>query len=89
MTSGVWLWGGSVASVRVGVLWLLIYHVWTNQESLATLPLVLLLFPEALLLPGSVMWTTGLAVLFSVVLIAGSFLWVLMVSWAARRWRLS
>jgi hypothetical protein len=73
--------------VRVGVLWFLIYRVWTNQQSLATLPLVLLLFPEALLLPGSVIWTTRLAVLFSVALIAGSFLWALIVSLVARRWR--
>jgi hypothetical protein len=74
--------------VRVGVLWFLVYRVWTNQQDLATLPLVLLLFPEALLLPGSVTWTAKVAALFSVALIAGSFLWVVMVFLAARRWRL-
>lgn len=85
MTNRVWCWGTGVAMVRVGVLWFLVYHVWTNQQSLTTLPLLLLLFPEAMLLPGSVVWTTHLAMLFSAVLVAGSFLWVLILSFVTRR----
>lgn len=50
----VWLLGSGVALVRVGVLWFLIYREWTHQQSLETLPLVLLLYPEGLLLPASV-----------------------------------
>jgi hypothetical protein len=76
LTARVWLWGSVVALVRVGALWFLIYREWTHQQSLATLPLVLLLFPEALLLPASVIWTATLALMFSVVVIAGSYLWV-------------
>jgi hypothetical protein len=77
VTLTVWLWGGAIAAVRLGVLWLLIHREWAHQQRLATLPFVLLLFPEGLLLPGSVDWTARLAVLSSTVLIAGSFVWVL------------
>jgi hypothetical protein len=82
------LWGSAVALVRVGVLWFLIYREWTHQQSLETLPLVLLLFPEALVLPASVTWTTKLALMFSAALIAGSFLWVRMLTLLVRRCRL-
>lgn len=68
-------------------LWLLIYLDWTNQQRLATLPLVVLLFPEGLLLPRSVAWTANLGLLFSTALVAGSFVWVLMLSLVRRRWR--
>lgn len=47
------------------------------------LPLILLLFPEGLLLPGSVVWTAPLAIAFSAALIAGSFLWVAVLTLAA------
>lgn len=84
VTPRIWLWAGAVAAARVGVLWLLIHRKWAHQQSLATLPLVLLLFPEGLLLPGSVEWTARLAVLFSTVLIAGSFVWVLTAALVVR-----
>jgi hypothetical protein len=76
MTARVWLWGSAVALVRVGVLWFLIYREWTHQQSLNTLPLVLLLLPEGLLLPASAIWTAKLALVFSAAVIGGSFLWV-------------
>lgn len=88
MTARVWLWGSAVAFVRVGVLWLLIYREWTHEQSLDTLPLVLLLFPEGLLLPASVIWTAKLALAFSGALIAGSFLWVMLLILIIRRSRL-
>ena len=65
MTVRIWLWGSAVALVRVCALWSLVYREWTHQQSLATLPLVLLLFPEGLLLPASVTWTAKLALVFS------------------------
>lgn len=80
----MWRWGSVLAALRVGTLWHLVYRLWTNQQSLTSLPLILLLFPEVLLLPGSVTWTAKLAVVFSVVLIAGSFLWVTVVALAVR-----
>ena len=84
----VWLWGSIVALVRVGALWFLIYREWTHQQSLGTLPLVLLLFPEALLLPASVIWTAKLALLFSAALSAGSFLMVAVLALVVRLLRL-
>ncbi|GEM_PF-4092694 len=73
----VWIWGGVVALVRLGVLWFLIYREWTREASLAILPLVLLLFPEGWLLPAPMTWTTSTALAFSAILAAGSFLWVM------------
>jgi len=84
MTARVWLWGSVVALVRVGALWFLIYREWTHQQSLATLPVVLLLLPEGLLLPASMIWTAKLALVFSAALIAGSFLWVAVLALAVR-----
>jgi hypothetical protein len=84
MTARVWWWGSAVAVVRVGALWLLIYREWAHQQSLATLPLVLLLFPEGLLLRAPVIWTARLAFVFSAVVMAGSFLWVLILALALR-----
>jgi hypothetical protein len=80
----IWLWGSAVALVRVGALWFLIYREWAHLQNLATLPLVLLLFPEGLFLPAPVTWSARLAVVFSAVLIAGSFAWVLIFTMAAR-----
>jgi hypothetical protein len=82
----VLLWGGVIAVVRVGVLWFLIYREWTHQQSLATLPLILLLLPEGLLVPTPVVWTAKLAYVFSVALIASSFAWVLILA-VPVRWR--
>lgn len=84
LPSRVWLWGGAVALVRLGVLWFLIYREWTREASLAILPLVLLLFPEGWLLPAPVTWTTSTALVFSAILAAGSFLWVMVFALVAR-----
>lgn len=89
MKARVWLWGSGIAFARVGVLWYLIYREWTHQQSLATLPLILLLLPEALLLPQPMIWTAKLGLVFSAVLSAGSFLFVgflaLMLRWLRLR----
>ena len=84
MTARVWLWAAAVASIRVGVLWFLIYREWTHRQSLATLPLALLLFPEGLLLPAPVIWTAKLAFVFGAALTAGSLVWVLTAALAVR-----
>ena len=76
MTARIWWWACAVAAVRVCALWYLLFREWTHQQSISTLPLVLLLYPEGLLLSEPVVWTARLAVMFSVALIAGSFLWV-------------
>ncbi len=62
--------------LRVAVLWFLINREWTHHESLATLLLVLLLFPEGALLPSTVVWTVPLSLAFTAVLVVGSFIWV-------------
>ena len=67
--------GVSLALIRVGSLWILVHQNWTGRESLDLLPLVLLLFPEGLLLPKGFAWTFWAAVSFSGLLAIGSFLW--------------
>ena len=37
---------GFLSLVRVGSLWYLVYREWSHQQSLETLPLILLLLPE-------------------------------------------
>jgi len=69
----VWLLGSGLACVRLGALWLLVSREWSHQQSLSTLPLILLLFPEGLLLPAPMIWTLRTALFFSAVLVVGSF----------------
>lgn len=73
--------------VRLAALWFLIYREWTREASLAILPLILLLFPEGWLLPAPVTWTTNTALVFSAILAAGSFLWVMLFILVSRRVR--
>ena len=61
-----------LAILRVGALWFLIYLEWTNQQTLSALPLILLLYPEVLLVPVTHSWTFGSCLIFSLVLVAGS-----------------
>ena len=73
MNNRVWLLGSGLACVRLGALWLLVSREWSHQQSLSTLPLILLLFPEGLLLPAPMIWTLRTALFFSAVLVVGSF----------------
>lgn len=66
--------GMTMASVRVGSLWFLLYLRWVGRESLASLPFLILLYPEAFLLPEGFAWSVWGAALFSGVLAIGSFL---------------
>jgi hypothetical protein len=77
-----------LAAVRIGVLWFLIYREATHQQRLVELPLVLLLYPEGLLLPRNFAWTVGTGVAFSGALMMGSFLLVAFVIRAAPLLRL-
>jgi hypothetical protein len=70
------LWSGVIAVIRVGALWFLVSREWTHQPSVSALPLVLLLYPEGLLLPAGITWTATMAGAFTAVLIAGSAMWV-------------
>ena len=62
----------TLAILRVGALWFLIYLEWTNQQTLSALPLILLLYPEVLLFPATHSWTLGSGLVFSIALVAGS-----------------
>ena len=69
----IWFLASGLAFIRLCALWFLVSREWTHQQNLATLPLILLLFPEGFLLPAPVIWTLGTALFFSVVLTMGSF----------------
>ncbi len=60
---------------RVGALWVLLVLEWTGRQTLAAVPLVLLLYPEGLLLGPVGAWTVRKALAFSAVLLAGSLAW--------------
>lgn len=71
--------GFLLAATRIGVLWFLIYREATYQQSLPQLPLILLLYPEGLLLPRNFAWTVERGVAFSGALLLGSLLFVAFV----------
>lgn len=59
--------------MRIAVLWFLIYSEWGHHQSISLLPLIVLLYPEGLLLPSNFSWTVGRGLGFSGVLVLGSF----------------
>jgi hypothetical protein len=63
----------AISCVRVFVLFFLVYCEWTGRQSISLLPLVLLLYPEGLLLRDGLTWTVGKAAGFGALLIIGSF----------------
>jgi hypothetical protein len=71
--------GSLLAATRIGVLWFLIYREATHQQSLVQLPLILLLYPEGLLLPRNFTWTVEKGIAFSGALLLGSLLLVAFV----------
>lgn len=80
--------GIPLAAVRIGVLWFLAFREAAHQQSLAELPLILLLYPEGLVLPKHFAWTAGREWAFSVALLVGSLLLAALVVRAAQflRW---
>jgi uncharacterized membrane protein len=77
-----------VSFIRVMILWYVTYREWSHNESLSELPLMVLLLPELLLMPGgrstpATMWiSTGL-------LVAGSFGMVSGLAWLVGKWKQS
>jgi hypothetical protein len=84
--SGGWIWisaieiGVVVALFRVSILWYLTYLNWSGQESLSELPLVLLLFPEALAMSHKWTLTASNVWLLSTLLTVGSVTAALVVA---------
>jgi len=66
--------GITLSCVRVAMFSVLVYAEWTGRQSISLVPLVLALYPEALLIRNDATLTVWAAVGFSVLLIAGSFL---------------
>ncbi|MCG8448158.1 MAG: hypothetical protein MI725_01085 [Pirellulales bacterium] len=61
-----------IAILRLGAFWLLTIREWTGEQSLSLLPLVIVLYPEALVLPKDHIWTEWAALSFSLFLCVGS-----------------
>ena len=88
----VMLVGGGVALVRVVILWYVTYRQWSGNESLFELPLIILLFPELLVMPNNRptaanMWvSTGILVVgsFAVVSALALLVWIY-VAWGTMR----
>lgn len=77
LTNLVWKVGSGLALIRLSSLWFLLYAEWTHQQSLGSLLLVLLLLPEGWVIPKDFSWTWMPAVIFSGLLVLGSFIWAL------------
>ncbi len=69
--------GGVLAVFRVGIFWYLLWREWTGTQSLNTLPLILLLYPEAAVVPSGIRATVASSVAISVGLVLGSLLLVI------------
>jgi hypothetical protein len=65
-----------VAGLRLAAFWGLYSLEQLHAQSISLLPLVLLLYPEGLLVPKDHRWTMASALLFSAALVVGSFILV-------------
>jgi hypothetical protein len=74
--------GISLSLIRLACYWTLFYLTSTGQQDFGSLLLVLPLLPEAALLPGSAVWSIGPRILFSGLLVIGSFLWAAILGWS-------
>lgn len=68
----VLLVGGGVACARVASLWLLLWLEKSGQQTISALPLVLLLYPEGLILPYHINAGISWALALSAALVFGS-----------------
>jgi hypothetical protein len=75
-----------VSLVRLTAFWICNYAAWTGQQSIALLPLVLLLYPELLVMPDDWTLTVWTAIGFSVVLCVPIGLAAFLEIWITR-WR--
>jgi len=65
--------GTTLSCVRIAIFAFLIFCEWTGRQSISLLPLILVLYPEGILIKNDVTWTVWGAIGFSVLLIVGSF----------------
>jgi len=76
---------GIATVVRVGICWSLTYRAFVHRESLSEVPLIGLLLPEYLVIPGDPSTPTGMWALTGA-LVVGSL--VMVSAWAVMVWRL-
>jgi hypothetical protein len=62
-----------LSAVRVGALWIISIVEWNHASSLAYVPLIVMLYPEASILQPAGPISLGGAILLSSALLAGSF----------------
>jgi hypothetical protein len=76
--SGRALWVKAVAFVaafRLAVLWVLLLLHWRDALGLWAVPFIMVLLPEGFLLPRNQVWTSGTALIASVLVMIGSVVW--------------
>jgi hypothetical protein len=78
--------GSIIAFIRISIYWYLTYREWSGTQSFALLPLLLLLFPEGAALPRNWTLTGPHVLLFSGLLVIGSFAFGLLVAWSIKAW---
>jgi hypothetical protein len=84
--SSVIRFGLAIAAARISALFVLVWLEQTGRQTISALPLVLLLYPEGLLLPYRA--GTGIvlrAIFLSVLLVVGSLAVVALVSQLAKQ----
>jgi hypothetical protein len=64
-----------ITAFRLGVLWILLLLHWREALGLWAVPLIMVLLPEGLLSPQNQVWTSGTAVIASVLVMIGSAVW--------------
>jgi hypothetical protein len=68
--------GGVLAIFRVGIFWYLLWREWAGTQSLDTLPLILLLYPEGAVVPSGTRATIASDIAITAGLVLGSMLLV-------------
>ena len=69
-----------IAVPRLGAFWLLLALEAASRQSIEEVLLVLLLYPEGLLVPNDHVWTVGSALMFSGLLLIGSLIFSAVIS---------
>lgn len=69
-----------IAGIRVAAFAVLFVLHETGRLTISALPLVLLLYPEGLILPQGHAWTVWSAVLFAIVLMLGSMVAAVLIA---------
>ena len=76
----VWLLSFIIGVPRLAAFWLLLTLEAAGKQSISHLPLVLLLYPEGLFVPQTIVWTIGSVLKFSGLLLTGSIIFSLLVA---------